>query len=181
MITPSSYIGGFTALIVVDQVCIVYSNTCAQEVEFYADLTGWPSYNILGLAPVDTATAPNLVSMLYEQGVIDEAMVTLNFNPVQNVTSPIESTIIFGSAQVADLVVGEWYEHELHAKTDSYFSKVMLALNATNFTYGDETQLAQEPFDLLLSTTLSNFMQLGKNASELYQSWASEMQKIPGI
>ena len=93
-------------MIVVDQVCIVYSNTCAQEVEFYADLTGWPSYNILGLAPVDTATAPNLVSMLYEQGVIDAAMVTLNFNAVQNVTTPIESTIIFGSAQVADLVVG---------------------------------------------------------------------------
>ena len=103
--------------------------------------------------------------MLYEQGVIDAAMVTLNFNAVQNVTTPIESTIIFGSAQVADLVVGQWYEHALHAKTDSYYSKVMLALNATNFTYGDETQLAPNTtFDLLLSSTLRNFMQLGRNA-----------------
>ena len=58
----------------------------------------------------------------------------------------------------------------------------MLALNATNFTYGDETQLSPNTtFDLLLSTTLSNFMQLGSNATELYQSWASEMQKVPGI
>ena len=77
--------------------------------EFYADITGWGFFNILGLAPVDEHTAPNLVSMLYEQGVIDEAMVSLNFNPTEDVSSPVVSTIIFGSVRVSDLVSGEWF------------------------------------------------------------------------
>ena len=64
--TPSTLIGEFTALIVIDRVCIVYSNGCAENVEFFADITGWGYYNIFGLAPVDEATAPNLISMLFD-------------------------------------------------------------------------------------------------------------------
>ena len=63
--TPSSVIGSFTALEVVDKVCIIYNNVCASQVEFYADLTGWAYWNILGLAPVNAAEGPNLVRMLY--------------------------------------------------------------------------------------------------------------------
>ena len=108
-------------------------------------------------------------------------MVSLNFNPTENITNPVASTIIFGSVQVDALIDGDQYQHEFTAMTESGYSKVALALNVAKFTYGDAKQLADEQFEILLSSTLTNFMQLGKNAINLYQSWADEMQQIPGI
>ena len=108
-------------------------------------------------------------------------MVSLNFNPTENITNPVASTIIFGSVQVGTLIDGDQYQHEFNTKTESGYSKVTLTLSVAKFTYGDTKKLADEHFEILLSSTLTNFMQLGKNAMDIYQSWADEMQQIPGI
>ena len=166
--TPSTLIDEFTALVVVDQVCIVYSNTCAKEVEFYADTTGWKFFNILGVAPVAEETPPNLVSMLYEQGVIDLPMITLNYNPNDNKTTPVPSTITFGSIELSENIEGDMYHHKLKSRTKSAYSNLILALNATNLTYGSDQVLSSGSFEVMVSSTLENFMQLGKHRMDVW-------------
>ena len=76
-------------------------------------------------------------------------MATLNFNPHE---SGVTSTLVLGTPPCG-IIEGDWYTHKLRQNTESYFSDVILGLNVTNITYGDEVVLFNQSFEALLSST----------------------------
>ena len=90
-----------------DRVCVM-QDVCANNVEFYTLIHNWGFYNILGLAPVNAAQAPNIVRSLWEQGKISDQRATISMNPVQY--RAVTSTLTIGGIRPG-LVKGDWYTH----------------------------------------------------------------------
>ena len=115
--TASAVIGTFTGDLMMDHVCVTQA-VCASNVEFYSLTQNWGFYNILGLAPVNSAQAPNIVRALWEQGKISDQRATISMNPVQY--RAVTSTLTIGGIRPG-LVKSDWYAHKFLADFDTQF------------------------------------------------------------